>query len=463
MLPITLSKEHYLFTDRDYMGGDHLKVITEQYVRDLLKEEDLQEFKIECGQILSPAARDYLNQMRIPFGVAGDAPPRVPLHEQFVDAATGEKYDTKPEFMTHLHGNNLVYKDHKRIAFRGALDHLQSQIVFAQSSLCEKYPQMLINDLENVLTFVRNILRAEVLNEPLGEKELLGLSDTDLRGQSHNPEKYFGVKAMTLPHYSMGQAYAHLNLLRSQSRQVEVIAVSAFRDGNAVSFEELILALNRLSSCFHILCCRVLSGYYCTDSEQPGTISEQPGTIQIEASARHVHLCRDDVEKLFGKHSSLTPARYLSQTGEFLCKERVTLVTERRTIQNVAVLGPERPDSQVELSLTDGVSLGLKLPVRDSGDIANTPGILLRSDFGEVELSHGCIAARRHIHTSPEDALMLGISDKQLVSVEISGDRRMVFENVLVRVKNSFCLRMHIDMDEANAAGVSGFALGRIK
>ena len=435
-----------------------MKVITEQFVRDLLKKEALKEFRVESGQILSPAAKDYLNQMRV--RICNDRSTRCydksgGSELRFIDASTGEKYEEKPEFMTHLYGNNLVYKDHKRIAFRGALDHLESQIVFAQSLLCEDHPQMLINDLENVLGFVRNLLRAEVLGEAPGEMLLLGLSDADLRKQSHNTEEYFDIKAMTEPHYSMGIAYAQLNLLRSQSRQVEVAAVSAFKDGKTVSFEELILALNRLSSCFHILCCRVLSGYY-------GTGGKMSGFVQVEASARHVHLCQDDVDRLFGKGRSLTKVRYLSQPGEFLCEERVAVVTERRTIENVAVLGPVREHSQVELSLTDGVSLGLKLPVRDSGDITGTPGILLRTEFGEAQLSCGCIAANRHIHATPENARSLGISDKQLVSVEVFGNRRIVFDNVLVRVKDNFRLRMHIDMDEANAAGVNGFTLGKL-
>jgi putative phosphotransacetylase len=186
------------------------------------------------------------------------------------------------------------------------------------------------------------------------------------------------------------------------------------------------------------------------------------GVVQVEASARHVHLSQNDARLLFGKNRSLTPQRYLSQTGEFLCKERVTLVSERKTLQNVAVLGPVRQCSQVELSLTDGASLGLELPVRDSGDIANTPGILLQTAFGEVKLSGGLIAARRHLHATSMDAHSLGISDKQLVSVEVFGNRRVVFNNVLVRVNDTFRLRVHLDMDEANAAGMDGFTLGKI-
>ena len=184
--------------------------------------------------------------------------------------------------------------------------------------------------------------------------------------------------------------------------------------------------------------------------------------VQVEASARHVHLCAADLEILFGRGAALTPARELSQKGEFLSEQRVSIVTERRTLQNVAVLGPVRSASQVELSLTDGVSLGLNLEVKDSGNISGTPGVLLRTETGEVRLSRGCIAAGRHLHAPPDAAGKLGLRDGQLVSVEIPGSRRTVYHDVLVRVRDTFRLRVHLDMDEANAAGISGFTLGRI-
>jgi len=242
-----------------------VKVITEQYIRSLLKEKGLREFHVEHGLILSPAAKDYLNQERV--RVCYDPPTgRVFVDisdgKRFVDAETGEGYDEKPESMTHLVGNMLVYKDHARIVFRGELDHLQSQIVLTQTSLFGKSPEKLLLDLENVLVFVRNLLRAEVLDEPVGDAQMLGLSSAELREQSHHPQEYFGVKAMTLPHYGMGEAYARLNLLRSQSRQAEIAAVHAFREEGTVSHQDILLALNRLSSGFHILCCRLLAGYY---------------------------------------------------------------------------------------------------------------------------------------------------------------------------------------------------------
>ena len=183
---------------------------------------------------------------------------------------------------------------------------------------------------------------------------------------------------------------------------------------------------------------------------------------QVESSARHAHLCAKDMETLFGKGARLTPKRMLSQKGEFLSEERVTVISERRTIQNVAILGPLRPESQVELSLTDGVSLGLKLPVRISGDIAGTPGIILCTEIGEARLDYGCIAAMRHLHAAPAEAAMLGLVENQLISVEVFGSRKVVFNDMPVRIKDSFRLRVHLDMDEANAAGLDGFTLGRL-
>jgi len=250
-----------------------LKVITEQYIRDLLKENHITEFHVESDKILSPAAKDYLNQERVrvcyerPTGSVGQISVSVSetcsdSGKHYIDAQTGEVYSEKPECMTHIAGNRLVYKDHRRIAFRGTLDHLQSQIVLAQALLCGVYSGKLIDDLENALAFVRELVRAEVIDEPVGDFKLLGLDSAELRKQSHNPEEHFGIKAMTPPHYGMGEAYAHINLLRTMSRRVEVMAVKAFRNERVVSRQDIVQALNRLSSGFHIICCRLLSGYY---------------------------------------------------------------------------------------------------------------------------------------------------------------------------------------------------------
>ena len=175
-------------------------------------------------------------------------------------------------------------------------------------------------------------------------------------------------------------------------------------------------------------------------------------TFLVEVSARHVHLCKEDVEKLFGEGHKLTYVRDLSQPGQFVCEERIDIVGAKRTISNVVILGPERPASQVEVSLTDCFTLGTVAPVRESGDVAGTPGLILRGPCGEVELKEGLIVAKRHIHMTPEDAEEFGVEDKQIVEVRIPTDRPVTFGDCVVRVSPKFKLAMHVDTDEANAA-----------
>lgn len=172
----------------------------------------------------------------------------------------------------------------------------------------------------------------------------------------------------------------------------------------------------------------------------------------VEVSARHVHLCKEDVEKLFGAGAKLTYKRDLSQPGQFLSEERVDVVGTKNTFKNVAILGPERPSSQVEISLTDSFTLGVQPPVRESGDTSGTPGLVLRGPNGEVTLTDGVIIAKRHIHMTPEDAAELGVEDKQVVEVRALTDRAVTFGDVVVRVSPKFKLSMHVDTDEANAA-----------
>lgn len=172
----------------------------------------------------------------------------------------------------------------------------------------------------------------------------------------------------------------------------------------------------------------------------------------VEVSARHVHLCKEDVEKLFGSGAKLTYKRDLSQPGQFLSEERVDVVGSKNTFKNVAILGPERPSSQVEISMTDSFTLGVAAPVRESGDTAGTPGLILRGPNGEVELKSGAIVAKRHIHMTPEDAKHLGVTDKQIVEVRTITGRPLTYGDVVVRVSPSFKLAMHVDTDEANAA-----------
>ena len=176
-------------------------------------------------------------------------------------------------------------------------------------------------------------------------------------------------------------------------------------------------------------------------------------TIEMEASGRHIHLSRAHVDALFGVGYKLTPVKDLSQPGQFACKERVTLVGPKGELKNVVVLGPERGESQVEVSLTDAVALGITPPVRQSGDLKNTPGLTVRNGERMITLEHGLIAAMRHIHMTPEDAARWGVGDNQTVRLKTFTARPLVFDDVVVRVSPKFRTMVHLDYDEANACG----------
>ena len=177
--------------------------------------------------------------------------------------------------------------------------------------------------------------------------------------------------------------------------------------------------------------------------------------VLIETSARHVHLSKEHIDKLFGEGHELTFKKALSQPGQFACEERVTVVGEKKEIKNVSILGPARSATQVEISLTDARSIGCVAPIRESGDIAGSGACKIIGPCGEIEISEGVIVAKRHIHLTPEAAKEMGVSDKQIVSVKIdSDDRKTVFGDVVIRVSDKFSPAMHIDTDESNAAGV---------
>ena len=182
--------------------------------------------------------------------------------------------------------------------------------------------------------------------------------------------------------------------------------------------------------------------------------------VELEASGRHVHVTKDQALTLFGH--PLTPKRPLSQPGQFLANERVTVVGPKGEFQNVAVLGPERKAGQVEVSLTDARTLGIDAPVRLSGSVENSPGATLMTDRGRVQLRQGVIAAKRHIHLTPEDAARFGVKDQQVVKLQTYTARPVLFEEVAVRVSPKFASYVHLDYDEANACGFQKGDLGRI-
>ena len=185
--------------------------------------------------------------------------------------------------------------------------------------------------------------------------------------------------------------------------------------------------------------------------------------VLVETSARHVHLTEEHIAILFGEGATLTFKKALSQPGQFACEERVTVVGPKKSIPNVIILGPARKASQVEVSLTDARTLGIAAPIRESGDVAGSGACKLIGPCGEVELSEGVIAAKRHIHFTLENAKEFGVEDKQIVSVKIDGTgRSTVFGDVVIRVSEKFAPAMHIDTDEANAACAFGECWGEV-
>lgn len=183
--------------------------------------------------------------------------------------------------------------------------------------------------------------------------------------------------------------------------------------------------------------------------------NELDGSFEVEASGRHVHLSRKELDALFGTGYELTKAKDLSQPGQYASKERLTVVGPKGAFHNVVILGPVRKESQVEVSLTDCLQLGVKAPIRESGDIEGTPGIVLVNGDKSVSLDKGLIVAKRHVHMTPEDAEKLGVKNHDIVKVKVEGARPLIFDDVVIRVSPKFATYMHIDYDEANACGFS--------
>ena len=185
--------------------------------------------------------------------------------------------------------------------------------------------------------------------------------------------------------------------------------------------------------------------------------------VLVETSARHVHVTREALNILFGEGYELTVKKMLSQPGQYASAERIDVVGPKKTLSGVSILGPVRPETQVELSLTDARSIGIAAPVRESGQIAGSGACKLVGPKGEVEISEGVFVAKRHIHMTKADAAEFGVVDKQIVSVKVdSADRSLIFGDVVVRVSDSYALAMHIDTDESNAAGMAPGTMGEV-
>ncbi len=260
-----------------------LKVVTEALLRDELRNTQPDFYCIPEGSLLSPAAREYLQQRKIkilkepptenceqsavkkigevtPKSLSQDCKPWEPA---YMDFNTGGFYKEKPEHMCQIQGNMLVEKCHPRIAFRGKLDTTQTKIILYQALIAESGSySKLIEDLNSVLASMNNIMRCDALDEKLESEIIIGFTHKELHDRSHNPMKYFGIKQMLLPDYTMGKQYAMLNQLRASIREVEVSATAAFYQNGKCSRIDIIEELNRLSSALHVMMCKWLAGEY---------------------------------------------------------------------------------------------------------------------------------------------------------------------------------------------------------
>ncbi|RLB73453.1 MAG: cobalamin adenosyltransferase [Deltaproteobacteria bacterium] len=440
------------------------KIITESFLRKSFLQEIPEKFYLQESQILTPAAAQFLSERRVQLlRVGADVGASVAgTKVKYVAAEGGATYTVKPEHLTQLTGNQLVSKDHPRIIFRGLLDQFQAEVFLLQQQLEGAGDFALSQNLGELLERARAILRAEVIGEALEPCDLLGFSAAEIRDRSHQTQKYFGLEHLEIS-AEMDPTLLALNRLRTLVRQVELAAVTAFTLDGHVERNDIIQALNRLSSVLYVMMLTVAQkSAPAGETVDNRTVDEivarvmakfsaADKTIPVELSAHHVHLSAEDVERLFGQE--LTPLRELSQPGQFLCQERVQLIGPAGTLDNIAVLGPARGKTQVEISMTDARVLGVNPPIRQSGDTAGSATLQIATARDTLTLEEGLIVAARHLHAHPDDAERLGFKDKDLVSVRVGDLRSIVFESVLVRVNKDYRLAMHIDFDEGNACG----------
>ncbi len=439
------------------------KIITESFLRKSFLQEIPEIFYLHEGQILTPAGAQFLSDRQVKI-LRGEHPAAEGSDsvQRYVAVADGTTYTVKPERLTQLTGNQLVPKDHPRIIFRGWLDQLQAEILLLQQQMVNSGDLPLSQNLGELLDRIRAILRAEVVGESLEPCDFLGFNEAEIRDRSHHPQKYFGLEHLEIS-ATMDFTVLSLNRLRTLVRSAELAAVTAFSGAGGVERNDIIQALNRLSSVIYVMMLKVAQETG-GDEESMDTqildkivtkvlaeFADTENVIPVELSARHVHLSADAVQKLFG--TDLTPVRELSQPGQFLSKERVRLIGPGGTLDHIAILGPARGKTQVEISATDARVLGLTPPTRQSGDTAGSAGLQIATEMDTLTLEEGLIIAARHLHMHPDDASRLGVSDQDLVRIRVGDIRALVFEEVLVRVNENYRLAMHIDFDEGNACG----------
>jgi acetate kinase len=299
-----------------------------------------------------------------------------------------------------------------------------------------------------------------------------------LKAYCYRVRKYIGAYVASLGGLDaviftggIGQGSAEVRALALQGLDCMGIRLDAQRNREARGFDEVCLISSDDSKVAVLVVptdeermmaretMRTLSRSYITRVLE----AQRQQSFLVEVSAHHIHLTQDHVEALFGKGHQLTKHADLSQPGQFACKEQLAIVGPKGRIERVRVLGPTRKYTQIEIAMTEQFKLGVHPPVRESGDIADTPGCTLEGPAGSLKVDRGVICALRHIHMTPEDALSYGVRDKSIVRVRIQGDRKLIFGDVLIRVDPNFALAMHIDTDEANAANVKTGAHGYIE
>jgi propanediol utilization protein/ethanolamine utilization cobalamin adenosyltransferase len=433
------------------------KVITEALLRKQFLKELPETFTLTEGQLLTPAAAQFLNDRKVSVVLAKET-----AGAGYVAVEDGNSSPVKPEHMTHLIGRQLVPKDHPRIIFRGLIDNFQAEVLLQQQREEQRGNLLLSKQLEDLLRRAQEILKAEVTGNELEPCDFLGLSEAEIRERSHTPQKYYGFGHLDLS-AELSPEVLSLNRLRTLIRQVELAAVTAFRHAETVERTDILQALNRLSSVIYVMMLVAVGARGQTGERMDDRLVDEvvakvmacfetpDQQIPVELSARHVHLSAADVATLFGH--DLTDVRELSQPGQFLCQERVKLIGPRGEIENIAVLGPARGRTQVEISFTDARILGANPPVRQSGDVVGSAGIQIATERATIALDEGLIVAARHIHMHPDDAQRFGVRDKDMVRVQVGDVRTVTFEETLVRVNPEYRLAMHIDFDEGNACG----------
>jgi propanediol utilization protein/ethanolamine utilization cobalamin adenosyltransferase len=415
--------------------------------------------------VLTPSARDFLRSQNVQVQIEGNGLQDLnkknlsTVKQSMVTtnssrhSSTGvmakvevEDQQEKPEHMTHLRGRQLVPKTNPVIAWRGQLDLFDCELVKTQVVFIAAGEAELTKQLEKIAEFAQLIMAAEVRDEPMEFNSLLGWTPEQIREMSHYPDRYFGV-SHRLMSYKDGAVIARLHCLRSKIREVELFASRAFIDeGGECRRQDIILALNRLSSLFYLLICKRRS------ANEP---DKQDIQVPIGVSNHHVHISQAHLEILFGAGYTLQNKKDLSQVGQFAAKETVTIEGPKGKIEKVRILGPVRLETQIEINASDSFRLGVKPQVRDSGQLEGTDGLKLIGPQGIVETDRGVIVAARHIHMEPAQAKLWNFSDGQRVKVRITSGRPVIFQDVLVRVSPKYRLEMHLDTDEANAALVT--------